>query len=120
MSPLYLASGALPFMTEMIGYTGPIYMTHPTKAIAPILLEDMRKSKSTTNPFRRTFRNQFLLFFSCRRAERRDKLLHDADDQRLHEESYGCDLASVGDGRQRDGDQSVLCGSRAGSRDVLD
>lgn len=35
--------GALPFMTEMVGYTGPIYMTHPTKAIAPILLEDMRK-----------------------------------------------------------------------------
>lgn len=26
-----------------MGYTGPIYMTHPTKAIAPILLEDMRK-----------------------------------------------------------------------------
>lgn len=35
--------GALPYMTEMVGYTGPIYMTHPTKAIAPILLEDMRK-----------------------------------------------------------------------------
>lgn len=36
--------GALPYLSEMIGYTGPIYMTHPTKAIAPILLEDMRKS----------------------------------------------------------------------------
>ncbi|XP_053946177.1 integrator complex subunit 11 [Anastrepha ludens] len=35
--------GALPYMSEMIGYSGPIYMTHPTKAIAPILLEDMRK-----------------------------------------------------------------------------
>ena len=35
--------GALPYMTEMVGYTGPIYMTHPTKAICPILLEDMRK-----------------------------------------------------------------------------
>ncbi|KAG8222295.1 hypothetical protein J437_LFUL001837 [Ladona fulva] len=35
--------GALPFLTEMVGYNGPIYMTHPTKAIAPILLEDMRK-----------------------------------------------------------------------------
>jgi len=35
--------GALPFMTEMVGYNGPIYMTVPTKAIAPILLEDMRK-----------------------------------------------------------------------------
>lgn len=35
--------GALPYMTEMVGYSGPIYMTYPTKAIAPILLEDMRK-----------------------------------------------------------------------------
>ncbi|XP_004530988.1 integrator complex subunit 11 [Ceratitis capitata] len=35
--------GALPYMSEMVGYSGPIYMTHPTKAIAPILLEDMRK-----------------------------------------------------------------------------
>ncbi|VDP92028.1 unnamed protein product [Echinostoma caproni] len=30
--------GALPYMTEVIGYDGPIYMTHPTKAICPILL----------------------------------------------------------------------------------
>ncbi|CAH1110376.1 unnamed protein product [Psylliodes chrysocephalus] len=35
--------GALPYMSEIVGYTGPIYMTHPTKAIAPLLLEDMRK-----------------------------------------------------------------------------
>ncbi|KAL2916058.1 Integrator complex subunit 11 [Polyrhizophydium stewartii] len=35
--------GALPYFTEMCGYDGPVYMTHPTKAIAPILLEDMRK-----------------------------------------------------------------------------
>lgn len=35
--------GALPFMSEMVGYEGPIYMTHPTKAICPILLEDYRK-----------------------------------------------------------------------------
>ncbi|KAL3318445.1 Integrator complex subunit 11 [Cichlidogyrus casuarinus] len=35
--------GALPYMTEMIGYDGPIYMTYPTKAICPILLEDYRK-----------------------------------------------------------------------------
>lgn len=27
----------------MVGYDGPIYMTHPTKAICPILLEDYRK-----------------------------------------------------------------------------
>jgi ribonuclease BN (tRNA processing enzyme) len=30
--------GALPYMSEMVGYEGPIYMTHPTKAICPILL----------------------------------------------------------------------------------
>ncbi|KAK6635420.1 Integrator complex subunit 11 [Polyplax serrata] len=35
--------GALPYLTEMVGYNGPVYMTHPTKAISPILLEDMRK-----------------------------------------------------------------------------
>ncbi|GAB6022933.1 Integrator complex subunit 11 [Chamberlinius hualienensis] len=47
--------GALPYMTEMVGYSGPIYMTHPTKAICPILLEDMRKvsveRKGETNFF---------------------------------------------------------------------
>lgn len=35
--------GSLPYFTEIIGYEGPIYMSFPTKAIAPILLEDMRK-----------------------------------------------------------------------------
>ncbi|CAG8597246.1 3365_t:CDS:2 [Acaulospora morrowiae] len=47
--------GALPFFTEMCGYEGPIYMTHPTKAICPILLEDYRKitveRKGETNFF---------------------------------------------------------------------
>ena len=35
--------GALPFFSETCGYDGPILMTYPTKAIAPILLEDFRK-----------------------------------------------------------------------------
>ncbi|KAF7684119.1 Integrator complex subunit 11 [Astathelohania contejeani] len=35
--------GALPYFTEVLGYSGPIYMTHPTKAVCPILLEDYRK-----------------------------------------------------------------------------
>ncbi len=35
--------GALPYFSEMRGYHGPIVMTHPTKAIVPILLEDYRK-----------------------------------------------------------------------------
>lgn len=47
--------GALPYMTEMVGYAGPVYMTHPTKAICPILLEDFRKitvdRKGETNFF---------------------------------------------------------------------
>ncbi|KAG9339258.1 hypothetical protein JZ751_023955 [Albula glossodonta] len=47
--------GALPYMSEMVGYDGPIYMTHPTKAICPILLEDFRKitvdKKGDTNFF---------------------------------------------------------------------
>ncbi len=36
--------GALPYLTEMVGYNGPIYMSQPTKAISPILLEDLRKT----------------------------------------------------------------------------
>ena len=35
--------GALPYMSEIVGFDGPIFMTHPTKAICPILLEDYRK-----------------------------------------------------------------------------
>uniref|UniRef100_A0A914CDW6 Integrator complex subunit 11 n=1 Tax=Acrobeloides nanus TaxID=290746 RepID=A0A914CDW6_9BILA len=35
--------GALPHMSEIVGYDGPIYMTYPTKAIVPVLLEDYRK-----------------------------------------------------------------------------
>ncbi len=47
--------GALPYMSEMVGFDGPIYMTQPTKAICPILLEDYRKitvdRKGETNFF---------------------------------------------------------------------
>jgi integrator complex subunit 11 len=50
--------GALPYFTEICGYSGPIYMTHPTRSIAPILLEDMRKvmvdRKGETNFFTST------------------------------------------------------------------
>ncbi|KAJ1351671.1 hypothetical protein KIN20_007782 [Parelaphostrongylus tenuis] len=35
--------GSLPHMSEIVGYDGPIYMTYPTKAITPVLLEDYRK-----------------------------------------------------------------------------
>ncbi|RCN45678.1 hypothetical protein ANCCAN_08335 [Ancylostoma caninum] len=30
--------GSLPHMSEIVGFDGPIYMTYPTKAIAPVLL----------------------------------------------------------------------------------
>ena len=35
--------GALPYLTEQFGYDGKVIMTHPTKAIIPIMLEDGRK-----------------------------------------------------------------------------
>ncbi|KAL8142086.1 hypothetical protein V2J09_015118 [Rumex salicifolius] len=35
--------GALPYFSEVCGYNGPIYMTYPTKALAPLMLEDYRK-----------------------------------------------------------------------------
>ncbi|ADM12455.1 putative beta-lactamase fold-containing exonuclease [Encephalitozoon intestinalis ATCC 50506] len=35
--------GALPYFTEVCGYSGPIYMTLPTKEVCPVLLDDFRK-----------------------------------------------------------------------------
>ncbi|KAL8476078.1 hypothetical protein ACS0TY_028662 [Phlomoides rotata] len=35
--------GALPYFTQVCGYSGPIYMTYPTKALGPLMLEDYRK-----------------------------------------------------------------------------
>lgn len=32
--------GALPYLTEIVGYNGPIYCTTPTKALLPYMLED--------------------------------------------------------------------------------
>ncbi|GFE55834.1 cleavage and polyadenylation specificity factor, putative [Babesia ovis] len=32
--------GALPFLTEHLGYKGPIFMTYPTRGLAPIMLRD--------------------------------------------------------------------------------
>ena len=34
--------GALPYLTEKLGYDGPVYMTRPTAALASILLKDCR------------------------------------------------------------------------------
>ncbi|XP_047944690.1 cleavage and polyadenylation specificity factor subunit 3-II isoform X2 [Salvia hispanica] len=36
--------GALPYFTQVCGYEGPIYMTYPTKALAPLALEDYRNT----------------------------------------------------------------------------
>ncbi|RZC57977.1 hypothetical protein C5167_005283 [Papaver somniferum] len=35
--------GALAYFTEVCGYNGPIYMTYPTRALSPLMLEDYRK-----------------------------------------------------------------------------
>ncbi|KAI5173004.1 integrator complex subunit 11 [Nematocida sp. LUAm3] len=35
--------GGLPYFTEVCGYDGPVYMTPPTKAILPIILQDYCK-----------------------------------------------------------------------------
>lgn len=35
--------GALPYFSEMCGYSGPILMSAPTRSIAPLMLEDFRK-----------------------------------------------------------------------------
>mmetsp|Transcript_4763 Transcript_4763/g.9038 ORF Transcript_4763/g.9038 Transcript_4763/m.9038 type:complete len:660 (-) Transcript_4763:272-2251(-) len=35
--------GALPYFTEVQGYRGPVFMTYPTKALVPLMLEDFRK-----------------------------------------------------------------------------
>ncbi|CAI5508329.1 unnamed protein product [Closterium sp. Naga37s-1] len=35
--------GALPYFTQVCGYQGPVYMTYPTKALAPLMLEDYRR-----------------------------------------------------------------------------
>eukprot|EP00940_MAST-03C_sp_MAST-3C-sp2_P002446 g2446.t1 len=40
--------GALPYLTERLGYKGPIYMTAPTKAVVPQLLIDYSKLRNKT------------------------------------------------------------------------
>ncbi|KAJ3350961.1 Integrator complex subunit 11 [Allomyces javanicus] len=38
--------GALPYLTERVGYAGPVVMSPPTKAICPLLLKDSQKLMS--------------------------------------------------------------------------
>lgn len=55
--------GALPFFTEQFGFNGPVIMTHPTKAIIPLMLEDGRKieerdaKKSSNTTYKQNFGN---------------------------------------------------------------
>ena len=44
--------GALPYMTEIVGYDGPILMTAPTRAIVPYMLEDFRRVMTETREFK--------------------------------------------------------------------
>ncbi|CAJ0930145.1 unnamed protein product, partial [Mesorhabditis belari] len=52
--------GSLPHMSEVVGYDGPIYMTYPTKAIAPTLLEDYRKVQTEFKGDRDFFTSQMI------------------------------------------------------------
>ncbi|KAJ5078562.1 integrator complex subunit 11 [Anaeramoeba ignava] len=52
--------GALPYFTEKIGYSGPIYMTTPTKAICPIILEDYVHVTSDSNEETPFFSSQMI------------------------------------------------------------
>ena len=40
--------GALPVLTELHGYTGPIYASTPTKAMLSYMLEDYRRVMTDT------------------------------------------------------------------------
>ena len=50
--------GALPYFTEVLNYNGPIFMTAPTKAVLPIILEDSRKILEMKNNGDRIFTQQ--------------------------------------------------------------
>ena len=42
--------GALPALTEIEGYKGPIIMSYPTRAIVPLLIEDFIHVSAETDP----------------------------------------------------------------------
>ncbi|GIX64011.1 cleavage and polyadenylation specificity factor, putative [Babesia caballi] len=44
--------GAMPFLTEHLGYKGPVFMTYPTRGLAPILLRD--SAQVVASKFRNT------------------------------------------------------------------
>ena len=52
--------GALPRLTEMFGYSGPVYTTEPTKSVAPMLLRDYAslRSRSSHDTFSETELNR--------------------------------------------------------------
>lgn len=64
--------GALPYFTDRFNYEGPIYMTHPTKAISRVLVKDAMKLSMGIGMLRDCFvfattvhtLSVFLVFFS--------------------------------------------------------
>ena len=88
--------GALPYMTEMVGYNGPIYMTGPTLAIGIFNVHF-----SVSKLFEKLI---FTLFSSSDitgryatsggRTQRRDQLFHLPNDQGLYEEGQSSQSAS--------------------------
>lgn len=109
-------------MSEMVGYDGPIYMTHPTKAICPILLEDFRKitvdKKGETN------------FFTSQMIKDCMKKVVPLNLHQTVQVSFGFAVVAAEAARlrrssvwspspaggRRAGDQGLLRGSRPGSR----
>lgn len=92
----------------MCGYAGPIYMTHPTKAICPILL--VRTVYSPVWQPVTTLSECLVggLSEDYGGEKRRTELLHISDDQRLHEESRDHQPPSDCEG-------GVSCGSQSKS-----
>ena len=89
--------GALPYLSEMCGYAGPIYMTHPTKAICPILLvspllsgscRDCRVYVCGTGGLQEDHSGE----------KGRAELLHISNDQGLHEKSSHSQPSSESEG----------------------
>lgn len=108
-------------MSEMVGYDGPIYMTHPTKAICPILLEDFRKitvdKKGETNFFTSQMIKDCMKKVVPLNLHQTVQVSVAAVTMATEAARGSARLLSPPAGGRRVGDQSVLRRSRPGSCD---
>lgn len=58
-------SGAIPYLTNVCGYEGPIYMSAPTKKIVPILFTDYLKLRQKTEQNKKISENSFETVTKC-------------------------------------------------------